>query len=303
MFRIWNDRTLLAARRSVWLVVGLLLLATGSPPLFAQQRAPFEVREVGLDQHLDQQLPLELKFRNEQGDEVRLGDYFGEKPVVLNFVYYRCPMLCTQVLNGLLKATNSLKLRLDTDYEVVSISIDPRETPAMAAAKKQRYVLKYQRPGAEEGWHFLTGDEAAIEEITRVAGFRYKYDPQSDQYAHASGILVVTPQGRISRYFYGIDYHPTDLRLGLVESSNNQIGSPVDQFLLLCYHYDPLTGKYGLIISRVIQGVGSAFALCLGGFLWTMYRQERRRSSKARSDLPPAGADSQVPADEVGEPR
>jgi protein SCO1/2 len=249
---------------------------------YAQPRATELVKNVGLDQHLDAQIPLDLKFRNEQGEEVRLGDYFGNKPVILNFVYFRCPMLCTQVLNGLLKTTNAIKLRLGEDYEIVSISIDPRETPDMAAAKKERYVVKYRRPGAEEGWHFLTGDQEAIEQLTRVAGFRYQYDPISDQFAHASGIIVLTPTGRLSRYFYGIEYHPTDLRLGLVESAHNRIGTPVDQILLLCFHYDPATGKYGLLISRVIQIMGSAFALGLGGFLWTMYRQERRRSRAVR---------------------
>jgi protein SCO1/2 len=182
------------------------------------------------------------------------------------------------VLNGVLKSTNALPLQMEKDYEIVSISIDPRETPEMAAAKKAKYVARYRRPGAQEGWHFLTGEQASIDEITRVAGFRYQYDEPSDQYAHASGIMVVTPGGRISRYFYGIDYHPTDLRLGLVESGDNKIGTMVDQILLLCYHYDPKTGKYGLVISGAIRVAGAITVLALAAFLWINFRKEHQRS-------------------------
>ena len=271
--------------------------AMSQSALAQQQIAPNKlVQNVGLDQHLDQQLPLDLTFRDERGKQVRLAQYFGKKkPVILTLVYFRCPMLCTQVLNGLLKSSQAIPLRMEEDYEVISISIDPRETPEMAAAKKERYVASYRRPGAEKGWHFLTGDQNAIDRITRTVGFRYQYDQKSDQFAHASGIVVLTPEGRISRYFYVIDYHPTDLRLGLVESSENRIGSPVDQFLLLCFHYDPRTGKYGLIINNVIQLAGSATVLLLGSFLWVMYRQERRRTAAARANeasLPPGGEGS-----------
>jgi protein SCO1 len=238
--------------------------------------------QVGLDQHLNRQLPLDVPLRDEQGNVVQLGDYFGDKPVIVNFVYFRCPMLCTQVLNGLLKTTNSLKLELGRDYEIVSISIDPRETPQMAADKKARYVQSYRRPGGEQGWHFLTADQEVIDQLTETVGFRYHYDEQSDQYAHASGIVIATPEGKLARYYYGIDYNPNDVRLGLVESSHNRIGTPVDQILLLCFHYDPATGKYGLVISRVIRAVGTLFLLGLGGFLWTMFRQERRRTREAK---------------------
>jgi len=260
---------LLCAFVSSWFIPSL---ASG------QTNAKQLVENVGLDQHLDQQIPLEVTLRDEQGREVRLGDYVRDKPVILTFVYFRCPMLCTQVLNGVLKSANAMKLQLGDDYQIVSLSIDPRETPQMATEKKEKYVAKYRRTGAEAGWHFLTGDAAAIEQLAQAAGFRYVYDEQSDQYAHASGILVLTPQGRISRYFYGIDYNPTDLRLGLVESSQGRIGTPVDQLLLLCYHYDPATGKYGLVISRVIRLAGTVTALALGTFLLAMYRLERRRS-------------------------
>jgi len=240
------------------------------------------IQDVGLDQHLDEQLPLDLVFRDERGAAVKLADYFdGRRPVILSLVYYRCPMLCTQVLSGLLKSSQALPLTMGKDYQVISVSIDPKESPPLAAQKKKQYVSRYRREGGEQGWHFLTGDESAIKRLTQAAGFRYKFDPKSGQFAHASGIIVLTPLGRISRYFYGIDYHPTDLRLGLVESSSGKIGTPVDQFLLLCFHYDPATGRYGLIISRVLQIGCGATALALGCFLCAMYRLERRRSAAA----------------------
>lgn len=254
-----------------------LLLACASHGQGQDARSPIS-REVGLDQHLDAKLPLDLVFRDEAGQSVRLGDYFGDRPVIVNFVYFRCPMLCTQVLNGLLKSSNAMPLELEKDYEIVSISIDPRETPQLAADKKERYLSKYRRPGGPAGWHFLTGGPEAIQQITQAAGFRYQYDEASDQYAHASGILVATPEGRISRYLYGIDYNPNDLRLALVESSENKIGTVVDQFLLLCYHYDPKTGKYGFVISGALRLAGTCTAIALGIFLWTNFRQERKRS-------------------------
>jgi protein SCO1/2 len=237
------------------------------------------VDDIGLDQHLNTQIPLDLSFTDEHGQRVRLRDYCTDKPVILNCVYFRCPMLCTQVLNGVLKSTNAMSLQMGKDYTVVSISIDPRETTEMAAAKKETYVKSYRRPGAEEGWHFLTGDQASIDALTKAVGFRYKYDPTSDQFMHASGILVLTPEGKISRYYYGIDYPPRDLRLGLVESSERRIGSPVDQVLLLCFHYDPQTGRYGLAIARVIRVAGIATLVIMGTFLTRMYFLERRRSA------------------------
>lgn len=240
------------------------------------------IREIGIDQKLGDQLPLDLPFRDERGNDVRLGKYFGDKPVVLALVYYRCPMLCTQVLNGLLKTSQAVKFTMGEDYEVVAISFDPRDTAAIAAEKKASYVRAYRRAGAERGWHFLTGDPPSIQRLTQAVGFRYRYDARTDQYAHASGIMLATPDGRLSRYYYGIEYPPNDLRLGLVESSQRKIGSPVDQILLLCYHYDPLTGQYGLAISGALRVAGAATVIALGGFLAAMFRQERRRQRLMR---------------------
>ena len=249
------------------------------------------IQEIGIDQKLGDKLPLDLEFRDERGDKVRLGEYFREKPVVLALVYYRCQNLCTEVLNGFLKTSQAVKFTIGEDYEVVTISFDPNDTSELAAEKKANYVRAYRREGAARGWHFLTGEPESIRKLTEAVGFRYRYDEKSDQYAHASGIMVVTPDGRLSRYFYGIEYPPNDLRLGLVESSQQKIGSPVDQILLLCYHYDPLTGQYGLAISGALRIAGLATVLGLGGFLVAMFRKERRRERLVRDEAsaPPPG--------------
>jgi protein SCO1/2 len=239
------------------------------------------VSQIGIDQHLGDQLPLDLPLLDEQGKAVKLGQFFHEKPVVLMLVYYRCPMLCTQVLNGFLKSSQAVKYTIGTDYEVVTVSFDPRETSEIAAEKKAAYARAYRREGAASGWHFLTGSEESIKRLTNAVGFRYRYDAKSDQFAHASGIAVATPRGKLSRYLYGIEYEPSNLRLALVESGDNRIGSPVDKVLLLCFHYDPLTGKYGVVIANVIRLAGSLTVLLLGGFLVAMYRLERRRTKTA----------------------
>ena len=244
------------------------------------------IRDIGIEQHLGAQLPLDATFRDEQGHEVKLGDYFGSRPVVVMLVYYRCPMLCTQVLNGFLNSSQAVPLEIGRDYQVVTVSFDPRETPELAAEKKSSYVRSYRRPGAADGWHFLTGDQQNVDRLTETVGFRYRFDPNSNQFAHASGIALATPDGRLSRYFYGIEYSPDDLRLGLVESSSGHIGSLVDQVLLLCFHYDPLTGKYGLVIANVLRIASSLTVLLLGSFLFAMYRRERRRPKLSRGDIP-----------------
>jgi protein SCO1/2 len=244
------------------------------------------LRDVGIEQQLDTQLPLDAVFRDETGREVKLGDYFGDQPVVVALVYYRCPMLCTQVLNGFLKSSQAVPLEIGRDYQVVTVSFDPRESPDLAAEKKASYVRAYRRNGAAQGWHFLTGNGQSIDRLTEAIGFHYRFDPKSDQFAHASGIALATPAGRLSRYFYGIEYSPDDLRLGLVESSSGRIGSLVDQVLLLCFHYDPLTGKYGLVIADALWMAGMLTVILLGAFLIVMYRRERRRPKLVRSDFP-----------------
>lgn len=252
------------------------------------------LRDVGIEQHLDTQLPLDALFRDEIGREVRLGGYFGDQPVVVALVYYRCPMLCTQVLNGFLKSSQAVPLEIGRDYQVVTVSFDPRETPDLAAEKKASYVRAYRRSGAAQGWHFLTGDRQSIDRLTDAIGFRYRFDPKSDQFAHASGIALATPAGRLSRYFYGIEYSPDDLRLGLVESSSGRIGSLVDKVLLLCFHYDPLTGKYGLVIADALRMAGVLTVILLGAFLIVMYRRERRRPKLVRGDFLPFAAKKEI---------
>lgn len=260
----------------------VLLLALLTPPAFADSLAPAQASKgilssVGFDQNLDAQLPLGLPFRDEAGHEVRLGDFFGNKPVILNLVYYECPMLCTLELNELVQSLRPVSFDLGKEFAIVTVSIDPGETPALAALKKSRYLERYGRPGAEEGWHFLTGDEASIRRLAQVVGFRYAYDPKSDQYAHPAGLIIATPQGRLSRYLYGINYPARDLRLGLMEASAGKIGSPVDRLLLLCFHYDPKTGKYNFAIMGLLQVLGIATVLGLGSFMFIMFRRDRRR--------------------------
>ena len=237
---------------------------------------PQALREIGFDQYIDQRVPLDTTFRDEAGATVRLGDYFGNKPVVLVFAYYDCPMLCTQVINGLSSALGVMSLNPGRDFEIVTVSFNPRDTPASAAAKKASYLERYRRPGAAAGWHFLTGDQANIDRLTKAAGFRYAWDAETRQYAHPSGVIVLTPDGRLSKYLFGIEYGPRDLRLGIVEASAGKVGTPVDSLLLYCYHYDPMTGRYGLAIMRAIRMAGAATVLAIGAFIVVMVRRERK---------------------------
>jgi len=235
---------------------------------------PELLKEVGIDQKLNDVIPLGLTFRDENGNPVKLSQYFGQKPVLLSLVYYNCPMLCTQVLNGIDRSLRYVPMDIGKDFEVVTVSIDPSESPKLASAKRDLYVGIYGRPGAAEGWHFLTGDESQIKQLANAAGFRYAYDADSKQFAHASVIMILTPEGKISRYFYGIQYPSRDVRLGLVEASEGKIGSPVDQILLFCYHYDPITGKYGLLVSRVIKAGGLLTMLAIGVLVLVLRRGE-----------------------------
>jgi protein SCO1/2 len=243
-------------------------------PLQNIGQRPELLKDVGIDQKLNDEIPLDLKFRDEHGQTVELARYFGSKPVILTLVYYNCPMLCTQVLNGLDRTLKLLPMDIGKDFNVVTVSIDPTERPVLAEAKQAMYTGMYGRPGAAEGWHFLTGDEPEIKHLAQAVGFRYAYDAESKQFAHASVIMMLTPEGRLSRYFYGIEYPQRDVRLGLVEASQGKIGSAIDQVLLFCYHYDPHTGKYGLLISRVIQLAGVLTVLAGGICLYFLFRGE-----------------------------
>jgi protein SCO1 len=237
---------------------------------------PGALQGVGIDQKLDQQLPLDLVFRDETGRDVPLSTFFtGKKPVILAPVYYRCPMLCTQILTGLESALKAVSLDPAKDFEIVAVSFDPKDTTETAAAKRQLYLRRYGRPGTANGWHFLTGEDANIKPLMDAIGYHYKYDPKTDQFAHASGIMVATPAGRLSKYFYGVEYSPRDLRLGLVEASAEKIGNPVDQILLFCYHYDPSTGKYGAVAMNLVRVAGAGFVLIGGAFLMILLRRER----------------------------
>jgi protein SCO1/2 len=240
-----------------------------SPP--ANTRPP-RLENVGIEQHLDAQVPPDLTFRDDAGQMVKLGDYFGRKPLILNLVYYNCTMLCGEALAGLASAMRLVKFDVGNEFDVVTVSFDPRETPEMAAAKKKDYVGRYGRANAAAGWHFLTGQPESINALTKVVGFQYQYDPKSNQYAHATAIMVLTPQGRISRYFYGVDFPPKDLRMGLVEASQGKIGNAVDAVLLYCYHYNPETGKYGAMVANILRLAAAATILLLGGLLFILWR-------------------------------
>ena len=270
----YNSKRILAA-----IFVALLVCAPAfgqgmtkgimSPP--ANVRPP-GLQNVGIEQHLDEQIPADLNFRDETGKPVRLGDYFGKKPMILNLVYYNCPMLCGEVLSGLESSLRVLKFDVGKEFDVLTISFDPRETPDMATKKKAEFLKRYGRAGAAQGWHFLTGPQESIDALTKAAGFQYQYDPKTGQFAHATAIMILTPEGKIAQYYYGVEYAPKDLRLGLIQASENKIGTLADQVLLYCYHYDPTTGKYGAIISRVLKLAGIATLLGLGILMTVLIR-------------------------------
>jgi protein SCO1 len=237
---------------------------------------PTLLQDIGLDQKLNEQLPLSLAFRDEQGRDVRLGDYFGSRPVILVLAYYECPMLCTEVLNGLTSALGVLNFSIGREFDVVTVSFDPGETPELARGKKAAYLERYKRAGAEQGWHFLTGPQKSISALTRAVGFRYAYNAEVDQYAHPSGIMIATPDGRLSRYFFGIEYGPRDIRLALVEAADRKIGSPADQLLLACFHYDPKSGRYSLAVMRFVRLAGVLTVAGIGVAILMMRRRDRR---------------------------
>jgi protein SCO1/2 len=265
-----------------------LVLLLAAAVVRAEER-PAALREIGFDQHLGESVPLELPFRNEAGETIRLGDYFGKRPVVLSLNYYACPMLCTVTLNGLASALNIISMSAGKEFEVVTVSFDPQETAALASAKKKSYLERYKRPGAAEGWHFLTGDATSIAALTKAVGFRYVWDAETKQFAHPAGVLVLTPEGKIARYLYGIEYAPRDLRLAVVEASAGRIGTPVDQIILACYQYDPTTGKYGAAIMRMVRAAGVLTVVGLVGFIVLMLRREaaaaRLRTARAQGGV------------------
>jgi len=237
---------------------------------------PVALQNVGIDQRLNEQLPLDAVFRDETGREVKLGDYFKSgKPVVLSLVYYDCPMLCTQVLNGEVESFRNVPFTLGKDYEAVSVSFDPREKPELAAEKKQLYAMEYKRPGVADGWHFLTGDAASIKRLTDAVGFRYIYDEGTKQFAHASAIYVATPEGKLSRYLYGISFPPKQMRFSLIEAAAGKIGSPINQLLFYCYHYDPTTGKYGVAVLNVMRAGGVLTMLSLLALILLLRRRKQ----------------------------
>lgn len=260
--------------------------------VWAEETPPDQPPDVGLDQRLDAQVPLDLMFRDEQGQPVRLGRYFDSKPVLLTLGYYECPMLCSLVRRGLFDSLQELGFNAGEQFQVVSISIDPREDAHTAAVHKALSLQSYQRPGAAEGIHFLTGDDPAISALAEAVGFRYAYDEQTDQYAHPSGIIVLTPHGKVSRYLYGIEYDVRDLRLALVEAADNQIGTPTDHVLLLCYQYNPSTGQYSVAIWRLVRIAGGTTVLALIGSIVLLTRRGRRRLSPPPESLT---AESEAP--------
>ncbi len=261
-----------------FILLGLWFLALlGAGPAHAHDPSPNPLNEVAFEQKLNERVPLDLIFEDETGKSVQLGDYFGEKPVILVFTYYGCKNLCGVVREELVESLQALEFDVGDEFEIVTVSINPGDTPALATAKKGAIMQHYARPEAAAGWHFLTGEDSSIDQLAEAVGFRYAYDAELDQYAHPAGIMVLTPQGRISRYFYGLDYLPTDLRLGLVEASANKIGSLVDQLLLRCYNYDPVTGKYTLVVMNVLRMAGVTTVLILGTFMFAMFRRERRK--------------------------
>jgi protein SCO1 len=254
----------------------------GDKQIGTTDEQPSVLNGVGISQRLNQQLPLNLAFTDDAGKPVHLGDYFGKKPAILALVYYRCPMLCSEELDGLTGALQMVRFVPGKDFNVVVVSIDPSEGPDLAAAKKRTYLKRYGHPETANGWHFLTGTQPNIDALSQAVGFRYvkMAVPGSNltQYAHASAIQIVTPEGKLAQYYLGVEYSPKDMLLGLDEASSNRIGSPVENILTYCYHYDPQSNKHSLIVARVVQLGGFLTLLLLGGFMFLMFRKDYRQA-------------------------
>ena len=248
-------------------------------------KLPPILQKVGIDQKLGSQVPLDVPFQNANGETVTLRHYLdgGDRPVVLSLVYYNCPMLCPRGLDALSSSLGLMTLDPGKDYQVITVSFDPRDTPQTSTHQKQIQIQKLNRKGAEQSWHFLTGSESSIQQLTQSVGFRYQWDPKSKQFAHATALILLTPQGKVSKYFYGIDYSPTDLRLGLVQASDEKIGSFVDPILLFCCEYNPMTGRYDLLVSRVLALCAAITILLLGGMVFLLLRFDRNRKNSGKA--------------------
>jgi protein SCO1/2 len=250
----------------------------------ARNSRPSILQQVGIDQRIGQVLPLDAHFTDEYGKDVTLGSYFHHgKPVLLALVYYDCPMLCDQVLNGMASSLNVLRFDAGKEFEVLAVSFDPRETPKLALEKKEMYLKRYKRAGAEQGWHFLTGQPESIKKITEAAGFHYVWDNNTNQFAHSSAVILITPEGRVAQYYYGIEYSPKDMRLGIIEASKEKLGTVVDSVILYCYHYDPTTGKYGAVVMNLVRLAGLVTVLLMGGLIgFSLYRESRANQESVR---------------------
>jgi protein SCO1 len=264
----------------------LIFSASAALPAANTPFTPPKLNGIGIEQKLDAQIPLDTIFRDESGAAVPLGTYFGSKPVLLAPVYYTCPMLCSQILSGVVAGLRPLRLKPGRDFEIVAMSFDPADTPQAAAAKRDQYSRSYSSKAGTNGWHFLTGDQKAITAVTQAIGFHYRWDPAHKIFVHASGIMLLTPQGRLARYFYGVEFEPKDLKLGLIESSHDRIGSPVDQVLLFCYHYDPKTGKYGAVVVNLLRFAAALTLVILAVVMFFFWRQDIRKHRRNWKEAP-----------------
>ena len=249
----------------------------GTGPGLDASATPEILKHVGIEQRIGVSLPLDLEFTDETGNTVKLGGYFGDKPVILTLVYYDCPMLCTEVLNGLSRSLAPLNYSIGEEFKVVTVSFDPRESPTLASQKKAVYTQRYGRPGTGEGWHFLTGEAPAIDALTESVGFNYVYDETEGQFVHGSAIMIVSPKGTVSHYFFGIEYPSEDIRLAIIESSEEKLGNVFDQIMLYCFNYDPEQGRYGVAIMNAMRLAGLATLLAMGSFMVVMFKRDRRR--------------------------
>ncbi len=299
MWRGWRSAAAVAALCSAWLAAPLVAQVSsyGDKQMGpANDKPPAILSKVGIAQRLNEQLPLSLTFTDDAGKQVQLGSYFGKRPAILALVYYQCPMLCSEELNGLTSALQMVSFVPGKDYSVIVVSIDPTEGTDLAAAKKRSYLKRYGHPETAAGWHFMTGTQPNIDALTKAVGFGYVKIPGPDgrltQFAHASAIQIVTPEGKLAQYYMGVEYSPKDLRLGLVEASANRIGSPVDNILTYCYHYDPQTNKHSLIVARVVQLGGLVTVVSLGGFMLAMFRRDLRKDGRPKKGT--TGTDKKV---------